>query len=133
MQGIIGWSGCLLLLTTRLLVAAPTEEQESAGQPPETTGRAPVEEAAEPTSIAPEPFLDVLHNHRLTGDWGGFRRQLEAKGFEFSLSLTSIYQHNMHGGPRTHHGHDFTGSVDTELVLDTEAMGLWKGGTFYVF
>lgn len=81
----------------------------------------------------PEPFLGILGNQRLTGDWGGVRTALEDKGIEFSLQLTTIYQQNFHGGVRTHRGHDITGRADTQLKLSTEPMGLWKGGTFYTF
>ncbi len=99
-------------------------ESQSAGQP---TSQPAAEDAQ------PEPFLGVLSNHRITGDWGGARTALEAKGIEFNLQLTTIYQQNFHGGVRTHRGHDITGRADTELTLSTEPMGLWKGGTFYTF
>jgi porin len=79
-----------------------------------------------------EPFFDVLHNERLTGDWAGARTWLEDTGIEFGLSLTTIYQHNAHGGLETHNGHRITGSVDWELTLDFEAMNLWNGGALYV-
>ena len=46
--------------------------------------------------------------------------------------MTNIYQHNAHGGLRTHHGHDVTGSVDYELTFDLDTMKVWKGGTIYV-
>jgi carbohydrate-selective porin OprB len=76
------------------------------------------------------PF-DILENGQLTGDWWKARKWLEGKGIEFSLSLTTVYQQNFRGGLDTHNGHDITGSVDYELSLDFEAMGLWKGGILY--
>ena len=81
----------------------------------------------------PEPFLDILNNKRLTGDWGGFRTALEDKGLEFTFQLTSIYQQNFHGGLRTDAAHTMTGRMDYQAKLSTEPMGLWKGGTFYTY
>lgn len=80
----------------------------------------------------PEPY-SILTTNRLTGDWGGVRTALEEKGIEFGLFLTSVYQHNTHGGIQTHHGHEITGSSDYTLSLDLEKMGVLKGGTFFVW
>lgn len=89
----------------------------------------PEETAAQP---APEKPFDLLNNTRLTGDWWGGRRRLKDRGIEFGLSLTTVYQHNAHGGLQTHNGHRTAGSADYELTLDSEGLGLWKGGTLYV-
>ncbi len=80
-----------------------------------------------------EPFLDVPHNRRLTGDWGGARRRLEQLGVEWNLTLSVLYQHNARGGLDTHHAHRINGRADMELSLSTGPMGLWPGGQFYVF
>ncbi len=104
--------------------ADPAGTTEATASQPTT---APAEEAEEKRQT---PF-DILNNEQLTGDWWGGRTWLKKHGIEFGLSLTSIYQQNVHGGLQTHHGHEITGSADYELTLDFEAMGLWKGGTLY--
>lgn len=109
----------LALCSSRLFAQTP------ATQPQEPSATEAEEERIE------VPF-DFLENTRLTGDGWGARKWLEDKGIEFNLSMTAIYQQNFHGGLDTHNGHDFTGSVDTELTLDFEKMGLWKGGILYV-
>lgn len=101
-----------------------------------TTLRAvePVATAPATADAAPEvaaaPFPGGDH---FTGEWGGLRPKLEEKGIAFNLSLTSVYQHNAHGGANTHNAHDVSGSYDMELSLDTGGMGLWPGGLLYVF
>ncbi len=105
-------------------------EENAAGKPPPIQAEPATQPATQPAETV-EPFLDVLHNKRLTGDWGGFRKDLEAKGITADLYLSSIYQQNVHGGVNTHHGHRITGSYNPEITLDTAAMGLWKGGTIY--
>ena len=97
-----------------------------------TTYADPPEAEAAAASDAGEPFFDVFNNERLTGDWAGARTWLEDKGIECGLSVTAIYQHNAKGGLQTHRGHRITGSVDYEITLDLEAMGLWEGGVVYV-
>ncbi len=109
-------------------VAGQTPDEAAPEEPAETvTTEVVVEE-----EVAEEPPFDVLNNERLTGDWWGARTWLEDQGIEFGLSMTSVYQHNVHGGLQTRNGHRITGSVDYELTLDFGAMGLWDGGILYV-
>ncbi len=129
--------GGLLLVSASALArgAEQAPSTQSASSLPVASTTAESQPASAPaTEIPPqEPFLDILNNQRLTGDWGGVRTALENVGLEFTLELNSVYQQNFHGGARTHRGHDITGRVDTQLKLSTEPMGLWKGGTVYVF
>lgn len=122
------YAGIPLLIVIWSVAALAQPAVES---PPGAT----IEEAAvsEPASdpVPLERPFDLLNNSRLAGDWWGGRRWIEDRGIEFSLSLTSVYQHNARGGLRTHNGHRIAGSVDWELILDTEALGLWQGGTLY--
>ncbi len=74
----------------------------------------------------------MLLTHVLSGDWGGARTTMEEKGIEIGLSMTNVYQHNARRGIQTHNGHRVTGSADYELTLDTEALGWWQGGIFYI-
>ena len=83
-----------------------------------------------PTADAPIPF-DPLTGERLTGDWYGGRPNMEDRGVTIDLGLTTIYQHNAHGGVRTYSAHRISGSYDLELTFDFEAMELWNGGVLY--
>lgn len=68
----------------------------------------------------------------LTGDWRGFRTQLEEKGIKFGSSYLGGPAKKFRGGGignrKELKGY---GLYNLELTLDTEKMGLWKGGTFY--
>lgn len=112
-------------------------DQTPATQPASMLLGAPAEPTPESQPSAetrqPEPFLDIVNNKRLTGDWGGLRNTLEDLGIEFIVELTTVYQQNFHGGLRTHRGHDVTGRAEYQLKLSTEPLGLWKGGTLYTF
>lgn len=90
--------------------------------------------SAEPSSAEPEVegFFDIA-NTQLTGHWNGVRPALEAHGFTFNLLFTTVYQHNVHGGLNTHNAHNITGRAELELAFETEALGLWQGGSLYSF
>ncbi|MBL8877978.1 MAG: carbohydrate porin [Phycisphaerales bacterium] len=68
---------------------------------------------------------------RLLGSWWGTRSFLEDNGLTFNLTLTTVYQHNAHGGLQTKNAHKITGSYGLELTLDLGAMKLIDGGTVY--
>lgn len=90
--------------------------------------------ASQPTATAPAAdagAYGLRTTEALTGDWGGARTWLADRGIEFGLFLTSVYQHNAHGGVRTHNGHDVTGSADYELTLDLNRMQLVPGAVVY--
>jgi len=121
---------CPSVILVVLATLPPAAAQTPDPQPP-----AAVEESTAATvvqQVEAEPFFDVLHNERLTGDWWGGRTWLEERGIEFGLSLTTIYQHNTRGGIQTRNGHRITGSADYELTLDFERLNLWKGGVVYL-
>ncbi len=136
--------GLPALLPALLLAPAwpvRAEQQAAAGVPdPATSGAAATAPAGTGSGLAgtagptvEEPFLDVLHNRRLTGDWGGVRTRLEDLGVKWNLTLSTLYHHNARGGLDTHHAHRINGRADMELSLSTEPMGLWPGGQLYVF
>lgn len=88
--------------------------------------------STQPAASQPSAGYHLTTTDRLTGNWAGVRTSLSDAGISFNISLTSIYQHNVHGGLQTHNGHRITGSADYELIVDLEALGLLKGGTVYV-
>lgn len=68
----------------------------------------------------------------MTGDWRGFRAQLEEKGIKVGSTYMGGPAKKFRGGGmenrRELKGY---GLYNLNLTLDTEKMGLWKGGTFY--
>lgn len=129
-----GWQ-CVICLTAAVALALGGAVVLVA-QVPETAPAAPeadqatAEAASEQVSETP---FDIFHSERLTGDWWGGRTWLEDRGVTLSLSMTNIYQENVSGGLRTRNAHRVSGSYDLELLLDTGAMKLWPGGTFYAY
>lgn len=116
-----------LLVAVWSSVAAPGQRPDD--QPATPEAAAPAEQTAAETKLE-RPF-DFLHNERLTGGWWGARPWLEERGIALDLGLTTIYQHNAHGGVQTRHAHRVSGTYDLELTFDFAALKLWKGGTLY--
>jgi porin len=76
------------------------------------------------TASAAEPGW--LERDTLTGDWGGLRSQLKQRGLTLDLAFTQFYTGLVSGnGPHTF---DYGGRMDGFVKLNTEALGLWKGG-----
>jgi porin len=70
---------------------------------------------------------DLWTRSTLSGDWGGLRNDLLAKGVTIDLSLTQAAQGIVHGGKDT--GWQYGGERgDINLSLDTQKLGLWPGG-----
>jgi porin len=67
----------------------------------------------------------------LSGDWGGWRNELAAKGVTLDMSLTQAAQGIVHGGKDT--GWQYGGGRgDIILNLDTQKLGLWNHGSLNV-
>jgi porin len=70
---------------------------------------------------------DIWARSTLSGDWGGLRNELAAKGVTLDMSLTQAAQGIVHGGKDT--GWQYGGGRgDIILNLDTQKLGLWPGG-----
>jgi porin len=69
---------------------------------------------------------DFWSRSTLTGDWGGARNDLAAKGITFDLSLTQIYQGIVDGGKQKRW--EYGGRGDLNIHVDTGKLGLWPGG-----
>jgi porin len=99
----------------------------------EEPAKGPATQPAEQIEPEAETEADGLFERsHLTGEWGGGRVWLQEHGIDLSLSVTNIYQHNVHGGLRTRDGHRVTGSSDLELTLDLERMDVWDGALVYM-
>lgn len=71
---------------------------------------------------------DLYTMPSLLGDWKGERNALADKGFIFEVGFTSVLQHNTRGGVNTSNSDGYSGSLDYWLYLDTQRLGLWRGG-----
>jgi porin len=82
--------------------------------------------AIEPAAAAD----DLFERDRLTGDWGGFRKQLEDAGSSFGVNDTSETLSNPTGGIRQLT--IYQGLLDVSLNLDLEKLAKWPDATFYI-
>jgi porin len=87
---------------------------------------ASVPAGAQPYPVPPTWGGDFSTRPRLTGDWGGVRDQLGAKGVVIDLDLTVTPMAVLSGGKST--GGNTWGNLDYTLNLDTQKLGLWPGG-----
>lgn len=70
--------------------------------------------------------------HPTHGFWG-LNEQLEPSGVELGLSLTSLYQANVHGGLSTNDRRGrFIGRYDLEMTIDLETLLGIEGGSIYM-
>ncbi len=66
----------------------------------------------------------------LTGSWGGTRTRLAEKGLEFETIYIGEVLANVQGGVRR--GELYQGLLRSDVNLDIEKAGGWKGGAFHV-
>ena len=86
------------------------------------SARAEAEQAS-----AAQPYTgDFFRRSTLTGDWGGARNELAAKGITFDATLTQIGQGVVTGGKDGAWEYGARGNLTTNL--DTQKLGLWPGG-----
>jgi porin len=69
---------------------------------------------------------DLLARSTLTGDWGGARNDLAARGITFDASLTQVAQGVGSGGKDD--DWKYGGRSNLTGRLDTQKLGLWPGG-----
>jgi porin len=81
---------------------------------------------AQPYAVPPTWGGDFSSRPRLTGDWGGLRDELGAKGIVIDVDLTVTPMDVLSGGKST--GGDTWGNADYTLNVDTQKLGLWPGG-----
>jgi len=70
---------------------------------------------------------------RATGNWSGVRSELESRGIGFEIVYTGEVFSNLRGGLSTDEATEYRGNLDVMIFGDTEALGLWRGGTFLVY
>lgn len=70
-----------------------------------------------------------LQGEEGTGDWGGARKQLEDHGVRLELAYTADLFAVLTGEQLA----AYHGNVDLMLTLDSTKLGLWPGGTLFVY
>jgi len=103
-----------LLSSVTFAVSEPTKEKDTTTDG-ETTN---------------ETATSLWERDTLTGDWGGLRSRLASIGIEFETTYTGEFLANVRGGEKT--GELYQGVVRSDLNLDIEKAGGWKGGAFHV-
>lgn len=85
-----------------------------------------------PRPEAPEPQpLPAYQDEYLTGDWAGLRTKLAQRGLSFEALATADLSKNFHGGLETE-GEIFRYLIDFNISLDTQRLGAWDGGLFFL-
>jgi len=136
--------GCILaVLALPLFGGEP--QPANATQAATEAKKAPTEAAkpeAPPIGAMPDIFGGPVHERRkLTGNWGGVRNKMAMKGIIAEIDLTTVYQHQAHGGAQSdsillntsgkQEGHnEVMGLGDIFMAFDTQKAGLWEGGIF---
>jgi len=80
---------------------------------------------------APPPEPGWWDGEHLTGEWGGVREWLAKHGVVIDFVYAGEVFMNAAASDPGQNG-DYTGHFDLAVTVDTEALGLWPGGRFYV-
>ena len=72
----------------------------------------------------------LFEQDRLTGDWGGARKQWQDAGIDFGINDTAETLSNLTGGVRQLT--IYQGLLDLSLTLDLEKLAKWPGASFYI-
>jgi porin len=109
-----------LLATASLLGLLPLVTGLQAGAYSYTSGKAVVEPEA--------PAETLWTRDKLTGDWGGLRTDLAARGIDIDLRLSQYYQGVASGG--VNERWEYGGTMDYRLNVDAEKLFGAKGWSF---
>ena len=92
----------------------------------------PTTRPVEETHVPETSFARWLLADQLTGDWGGGRSWLADQGLAIDIGYTADYSFNTRGGLNTERAQEYRGLLDVSFTFDSEALGLWNGGTAFV-
>lgn len=76
----------------------------------------------------PTPKDKWWQQPRMTGNWGGERDELSARGLDLSFYYNSFVGIRATGGAEPGSTTKYSGSIDFFLQADSQKMGLWQGG-----
>ena len=110
-----------------------SQEQTPGAQAPASTGQSSQGSVSstesKPASQGPYSG-NFWTRSTLSGDWGGLRNGLAAKGITFDMSLTQAYQGVVEGGIKETWRYGGRGNLT--INVDTQKLGLWPGGFLMV-
>jgi porin len=86
----------------------------------------PEQPAETPAPVTDRYSGDFLTRSTMTGDWGGVRNLMAAKGVTFDMRLTQTGQGVVDGGKSG--SWQYGGRGQLTLSIDTGKLGLWPGG-----
>lgn len=92
-------------------------------------------QAEEPQTAAEkktEALDNWLNGNYMTGDWNGYRTKLEEHGITVGTRLLNSPYGKTRGGLSNVRRVSGYNLLNVDATLDTEKMGLWKGGTAYI-
>jgi porin len=115
------------VLAVPIAVAAQDDEEEEPAPAQSEQAPAPPRNADEE---APSHEGGLWERDVLTGDWGGRRTALEAKGVKLELNYMGEALGNATGG--VSHGAVYEGRLEVVGELDLEKLMGWRGGLFHV-
>src|SRR5262249_6545509 len=72
----------------------------------------------------------LFEQDRLTGDWGGVRKQWQDAGIDLGVNDTAETLSNLTGGVRQLT--IYQALLDLSLTLDLEKLAKWPGASFYI-
>lgn len=123
---------CCLLFSGSVVRGQPADDLRREGTRGEQSAvvDAPESAAAEPPfAVGQDEGEDWL---RATGDWFGARSDLEKNGITLEATTSVDAFANVRGGRNTHDSVTYRALFDLSLSLDTQALGLWDGGTLFL-
>ncbi|MCH2171358.1 carbohydrate porin [Myxococcota bacterium] len=122
----------LLLGLTFSSVAGHATSEPPGSHTADGTLPVPDDEAAPPIHPTTDPTTATITPTHLLGDWWGLRSWLEKNGIHPGFVYTVDLLWNTSGGDPQYEAFDPLGGVDLSLEVDTEKIGLWKGGTLFI-
>lgn len=121
------WASLMAAVPFAMAHPAPPPSPESQAAP---SSAPEPPQATEPADALPEYGGDLNAREFLSGDWGGHRTALAAKGLTFDLGWTQVVQGVVSGGRRQ--DWDYGGNIDLALNADFERIGLGSIGSLVI-
>lgn len=76
----------------------------------------------------------ALQADGLGGDMGGLRQQMQSHGLNLDVTYVGEFVRNLDPGPVSQRKDTiYQDNLDLTAALDSEAAGLWPGGTFFIY
>ena len=120
-------SGCLRVMVSLIVLSLTVLAPGASAQTAAAQSSGDSEASATDKSSSEGPYSgDFWRRSTLTGDWGGFRNELAAKGVTVDFNLTQVYQGVVGGGKEN--AWKYGGRGDLTFNVDTQKLGLWPGG-----